>query len=123
MKIFGLHITTNKAYRNTIAELQATIADLQSTIVELQAKNREHEEVIEAAFDAFPLVLGQTVYDIALKDDNGRYTKVNPSLEHCVITPVEVTEKNYFGLVGRVRRDDVFFTKEDAAEYLKSICK
>jgi hypothetical protein len=109
MNIFGLHVTSKKEYKNVIAELQAKIA--------------EHEAVIEAAFEAFPLTVGQTVYDIALKNESGRYTKLRPSFEHSTITPVEVTEKNYFSLVNRFRRNDVFFTQEEAEEYLKSICK
>jgi hypothetical protein len=105
MTIFGLHVTTKKKYQ----ELLDTLA--------------ENEEVLEAAFEAFPLVIGQTVYDVAFKNDKGRYTKTKPSLEHSTITPVEVTEKNYFSLVNRFRRNDVFFTQEEAEEYLKSICK
>jgi hypothetical protein len=108
MKIFGLHVTTEKEYQRIIAELQAKID--------------EDEEVLEAAFEEFPLVLGQKVYDIALKNDKGRYTKLNPSLEHCTITEVTVDEKNYFSLVKRFRRNDVFFTHEEAEEFLKSVC-
>jgi hypothetical protein len=109
MKIFGLHITTEKKY--------------QKVITELQTKLDEDEKVLEAAFEEFPLVLGQKVYDIALKNDKGRYTKLNPSLEYCTITEVTVDEKNYFNLVKRFRRNDVFFTREEAEEFLKSVCK
>ncbi len=109
MKIFGLCIISEKKYKNTITEMQAKIA--------------EQDKVLEAAFEAFPLVIGQTVYDVALKNESGRYTKLRPSFEHSTITPVEVTEKNYFSLVNRFKRNDVFFTQEEAEEYLKSICK
>jgi hypothetical protein len=109
MKIFGLHITTEKKY--------------QKVITELQTKLDEDEKVLEAAFEEFPLVLGQKVYDIALKNDKGRYTKLNPSLEYCTITEVTVDEKNYFNLVKRFIRNDVFFTREEAEEFLKSVCK
>lgn len=109
MKIFGLHITTEKKY--------------QKVITELQTKLDEDEKVLEAAFEEFPLVLGQKVYDIALKNDKGRYTKLNPSLEYCTITEVTVDEKNYFNLVKRFRRNDVFFTHKEAEEFLKSVCK
>lgn len=109
MKIFGLHITTEKKY--------------QKVITELQTKLDEDEKVLEAAFEEFPLVLGQKVYDIALKNDKGRYTKLNPSLEYCTITEVTVDEKNYFNLVKRFRRNDVFFTYEEAEDFLKSVCK
>lgn len=109
MKIFGLRITSEKKYQRIITELQAKID--------------EDEKVLEAAFEAFPLVLGQKVYDIALKNDKGRYTKLNPSLEYCTINEVTVDEKNYFSLVKRFRRNDVFFTHEEAEEFLKSVCK
>jgi hypothetical protein len=109
MTIFGLHITTKKKFESIIAELQA--------------KLDEDEKVLEAAFEAFPLVLDQKVYDIALKNDKGRYTKANPSFEHSTITEVIVDEKNYFNLVNRFRRNDVFFEREEAEEYLKSVCK
>ena len=108
MNIFGLHITTEKKYNKMITELQAKID--------------EDNKVMEAAFEEFPLVLGQTVYDIALKNASGRYTKLKPSIEHSTVTPVEVNEKNYFSLVKRFRRNDVFFTQNEAEEYLKSIC-
>ena len=116
MKIFGLNITTVAKYEQTIAELKAKIT-------ELEDKLAEDEEVIEAAFEAFPLVLGQTVYDVALKNAKGRYTRVNPVLEYCTITEVVVDIKNYFGLVERLRRNDVFYTREEAEEHLKSVCK
>ena len=109
MNIFGLHITTQKSYDKLIAEMRA--------------KLEEQEEVLEAAFEVFPLVIGQTVYDIALKNESGRYTKLDPSFERSTITPVEVTEKNYFSLVNRYKRNDVFFTHEAAEEYLRNICK
>lgn len=109
MKIFGLHITTEKKYQKVITELQTKLA--------------EDEKVLEAAFEEFPLVLGQKVYDIALKNDKGRYTKTNPSLKHSTIIEVIVDEKNYFSLVNRFRRNDVFFEYEEAEEHLKSVCK
>ena len=123
MKIFGLNITTAAKYDQTIAELTKQIVNLEVKIDKLEAKSRDDDEVIEAAFRAFPLVLGQTVYDVALKNAKGRYTRVNPVLEYCTITEVVVDTKNYFGLVERLGRKDVFYTREEAEEHLKSVCK
>ena len=109
MKIFGLNITTAAKYEQTIRELKAKIV--------------EKEELLEAAFEIFPLVPGQVVYDIALKDAKGRFTKTEPSLEHSTITPVEVDEQNYFSLVDRMKRNDVFVDFNEAERYLQSICK
>ena len=73
--------------------------------------------------DMFPFILGQTVYDVALKNDKGRYTKTNPSTEYSTITEVMVDEKNYFNLVKRYRGQDVFVNYDDAVDYLDSVCK
>ena len=73
--------------------------------------------------EMFPFVLGQTVYDVSLKNSKGRYTKTKPCLEYSTITAVVVDEKNYFNLVARLKRNDVFFSFATAEEYLKAICK
>ncbi len=73
--------------------------------------------------EMFPFMLGQAVYDVALKNDKGRYTKTKPSIEYSTITEVIVDEKNYFSLVKRFRRNDVFLNQAEAETYLKSICK
>ena len=109
MKIFGINFTTKK-------ELQERIDYLLEEIELL-------EETIEDLYEEFPFFIGQTVYDVALKNSKGRYTKTNPSIEHSTITPVEVTEKNYFKLVERFANDAVFEELAEAEEYLKSICK
>ena len=71
---------------------------------------------------AFPLTIGQVVYDVALKNDKGRYTKTHPSKEHCEIIEVVVDEKNYFSLVERIKHEDVFVEREDAEIYLEFLC-
>lgn len=95
MKIFGINFITKKDLRAELGAMKET----------------------------FPLIIGQIVYDVALKNDKGRYTKTKPSLEHSTITEVVVEEKNYFSLVNRYKRNDVFFTYKAAEEYLKAICK
>lgn len=108
MKIFGTNFTTKKDLKATVSELEA---ELEACVDELDYMHH-----------TFPFYIGQTVY-VALKNDKGRYTKTKPSFEHSTITEVVVDEKNYFNLVKRLRRNDVFFEFKNAEEHLKSICK
>ena len=109
MKIFGFEFTTKNELRRTIAAMTT----------EMEA----YEDELAYMSEAFPFALGQVVYDVALKNAQGKYTKTKPSFTHSTITEVEVDEKNYFKLVERYRRNDVFMEAADAEEYLKSICK
>ena len=109
MKIFGMEVTTKKGLREQNVELMIEIEELVAELAELN--------------NAFPFDMGQIVYDVALKNVQGRYTKTKPSREHCTITEVEVTEKNYFSLKKRLENNDVFFEREEAEEYLDSVCK
>ena len=109
MKIFGITFETKK-------ELKEQIFDLQMTVKELEGEIAMRDE-------KYPLELGETVYDVALKNAQGKYTKTKPSLEHCTITPVTVDEKNYFKLVARMRNNDVFLGEAAAKAHLETICK
>ena len=101
MKIFGREFKTRK-------ELKATINKL--------------ENELDTMREAFPFFIGQTVYDVQLRNEKGRYAKKNVSLEHSLINEVVVDEKNYFGLVERYKRNDVFFHYESARAFLESVC-
>lgn len=116
MNIFGLHITTKKKRLDAIAKHDAEVQELKNEIIEL---NEELRDMV----DSFPFYLGQVVYDVALKNAQGRYTKTKPSREHCAITEVEVNEKNYFSLKKRLENNDVFYEREEAEEYLNSVCE
>ena len=116
MNIFGLHITTKKKRLDYIAKHDAEVQELKNEILELS------DELYDMV-DSFPFYLGQVVYDVALKNAQGRYTKTKPSIEHCTITEVEVNEKNYFSLKKRLENNDVFYEREDAEEYLRSVCE
>lgn len=109
MKIFGINFTTKK--------------DLKKRVTELEAENEILCGELDGVAVDFPFDLGQVVYDVALKNAQGRYTKTKPSREHCTITEVEVNEKNYFSLKKRLENNDVFFEYEDAEQYLDSVCK
>jgi hypothetical protein len=109
MKIFGINFTTKKELKEQNVELMVVIKDLVDELNDLK--------------ESFPFDMGQKVYDVALKNAQGRYTKTKPSREHCTITEVEVNEKNYFSLLKRLNNNDVFFSQEDAESYLDSVCK
>jgi hypothetical protein len=102
MKIFGKKFVTKKQLKEKVAALEAANTGM---------------------LEAFPFKLGQVVYDLQLKNESGRYTKKNASMEHSVINEVVVSEKNYFSLVTRYRKHDVFMTYADADSYLTSVCK
>ena len=116
MKIFGINFTTKK-------ELKKQLADQKETILELRADAEALGAELKCMRTAFPFDIGQTVYDVALRNEKGRYTKAHPSLEHSIITEIVVDEKNYFVLVERLGRKDVFLSEKDATEYLKTVCK
>ena len=101
MKIFGIPFETRKELKNKIINL----------MIELDNK-----------IEAFPFDLGQTVYDVAYKNAKVKYTKTKPSFEYSTITEVTVTENNYFSLVKRLARGDVFFSYEAAEHFLKYVC-
>lgn len=101
MKIFGIEFKTRK-------ELKAEIVALM--------------DELETKIEAFPFDLGQTVYDVQLRNEKGRYAKKNASLEHSRINEVVVDDKNYFGLVERYKKNDVFCSYEMARAYLESVC-
>lgn len=109
MKIFGINFVTKKELKNENFELQMSVKELEGELAQMQEK--------------YPLELGETVYDVALKNAQGKYTKTKPSIEHCTVTPVTVDEKNYFKLVARMRNNDVFLSEAAAKAYLESICK
>lgn len=101
MKIFGITFTTKK---------------------ELKAINASLMDELDRKLEDFPFELGQVVYDIQLRNETGKYTKKNASLEHSRINEVEVTKKNYFGLVDRYKKNDVFFEFQEANDYLVRVC-
>ena len=116
MKIFGFDFTTSKELREIIVKLTADNKKLTAELESCEADLADMQE-------AFPFDLGQVVYDVSLKNDKGKYTKTKPSREYSTITEIIVTEKNYFSLVARLDRNDVFFDYESAEEYLNFVCK
>lgn len=108
MKIFGKEFKTRK-------ELKATIAKLECDVT--AARNE-----FDAMKNAFPFTLGQTVYDVQLRNEQGRYATKNASIEHSRINEVIVNKQNYFGLVDRYHRNDVFFDYDAAKAFIVNTC-
>ena len=139
MKIFGINFETKKELRERNALLFDRAEQLSERVADLSHALDAANDELHYMQQMFPLELEETVFDVALKNAQGKYTKKNPSLEHSTITEVVVkknpslehstitevvvTEKNYFGLVKRLKNKDVFYTKKAAEEYLKSVCK
>jgi hypothetical protein len=115
MKIFGKEFQTKKELRARIAQLEVDV---------LMACNERDMMGCElnVTKNTFPFELGQTVYDVQLRDEKGRYVRENASLEHSRINEVVVDEKNYFGLVERYRRQDVFKDYGTADAFLMDVC-
>lgn len=116
MKIFGINFITKRELREEVCQL---IFDNKALRCELE----ECKDGLEHRHAAFPFDLGQIVWDLVLKNTNGRYTKNTPSLEYSTITEVTVDEKNYFKLAERYKRNYVFTDFDTAEKYLRTICK
>jgi len=114
MKIFGIEFETRR-------ELKERIAKLENELQVVQGKYEETKTEVEMLDTLFPFALGQTVYDVQLRNEKGRYAKKNVSLEHSLINEVVVDEKNYFGLVERYKRNDVFLSYKGARAFLESV--
>ena len=101
MKVFGIEFKTRRELKEEIALLSDKLATMQQM---------------------FPFAIGQTVYDVQLRNEKGRYAKKNASLEHSKINKIVVDEKNYFGLVERYQRHDVFVDYGTADAFLIDVC-
>ena len=101
MKIFGIEFETRRELKKKVTQLAYELCAIQNV---------------------FPLTLGQIVYDVQFRNENGKYTKKNASLEHSLINEVIVDKKNYFGLVDRYNRNDVFLSYDEAKAFLEKVC-
>ncbi len=78
---------------------------------------------LEKSKKLFKVGVGETVYDITLKDKNGKFTLKRPCLETSTIKAVEVTEGNFFDIIRRIEKKDVFHDKERARKHLEKLCE
>ena len=101
MKIFGKEFITKKELKEKVAQLEAELS-----VMHLD----------------FPFYLGQVVYDVQLRNEKGRYAKKNASLEHSLVNVVTVDMKNYFNLVERYKKQDVFTNADEAQAFINNVC-
>ena len=116
MKFLWFNIETKKELRKKIVALEADCSETERELWDLRNELGQYEVT-------YPLTIGDTVYDIQLRNAQGRYAKKNPSRNHSYYNKVMVTKKNYFGLVERYRKNDVFLKEGDAIKYIDDICK
>ena len=115
MKIFGITIETKK-------ELRARIADLENENNTIRQYNNDIANAYERIRADYPLDIGATIYDVQLRGDDGKYTRIKASRDHSLINEVEVTEANYFKLKKRMLKEDVFYTYDQAIKHLDEVC-
>lgn len=78
---------------------------------------------LEKSKKLFKVGVGETVYDITLKDKNGKFTLKRPCLETSTIKAVEVTEGNFFDIIRRIEKKDVFHDEGRARKHLEKLCE
>lgn len=78
---------------------------------------------LEKSKKLFKVGVGETVYDITLKDKNGKFTLKSPCLETSTIKAVEVTEGNFFDIIRRIEKKDVFLDEGRARKHLEMLCE
>ncbi|MBO5712315.1 MAG: hypothetical protein J6R47_05690 [Acholeplasmatales bacterium] len=121
MKIFGITFITKKDLKKQITRLENELDAVSRVNTQVIHYNEKIGIAYEDMKAAFPFNLGDVVYDIQLRGENGRYTKTKASREHSIVNEVVVDKKNYFKLVDRLGTD-VFISETDANDYLDFIC-
>ena len=106
---------SKKTLKAQIAELEDNVAKLAEAYSALLNENQKYKE-------NYPLILGNTVYDVQLRNEKGRYAKSNAVKEYSKVNEVIVDKKNYFSLVDRYNNNDVFLDKSSAMNHLESVC-
>lgn len=101
--------------------LQLTAAKEAMKVYKKQVEDTFAE--LEKSKKLFKVGVGETVYDITLKDKNGKFTLKRPCLETSTIKAVEVTEGNFFDIIRRIEKKDVFHDKERARKHLEKLCE
>ena len=115
MKFLWFNVETKKELRAKISEFERKYEDAnhaaETYVTELTAMHK-----------LYPLTIGALMYDVQLRGENGRYTRTKASREHSLINEVVVTETNYFKLKKRMLKNDVFFSRIEAENYLDNVC-
>ena len=112
----------HKAMIEQVNHLQEEVNRLEKIIEEVNDSNDRLRHMLYDYQDKYPFEIGQVVYDVQLRSANGRYTKTKACREHSLINEVVVDKKNYFNLVERSNKYDVFVDKSDAESHLDAVC-
>lgn len=115
MKFLWFNVETKK-------ELRAKISELEDQNIQIRKYNEDIANAYGLMKTLYPLDIGATMYDVQLRGENGRYTRTKASREHSLINEVVVTEANYFKLKKRMLKNDVFFSRMEAENYLDNVC-
>ena len=105
--------------RKTEDELLAAKEELK----EYKKRVAETLAELEKSKKLFKVGVGDVVYDITLKDKEGKFTTEKPCLETSTVKPVKVTESNFFDIIRRIEKKDVFFDEERAKKHVRKLCE
>ena len=116
---FFKNFKTKKQLKETIEKYEHEIVRLTDLLTVLEC---DYLTKLNSFLQNYPFEFGQVVYDVQLRNEKGHFTKVNASREHSKINEVIVDKKNYFNLVDRYNKQDVFTSMEEAVKHLDEIC-
>lgn len=113
---------TKKKHNKIVSEMEEVLSDYEQRCLKLSIQLDATLDEMDKFRAAYPFQIGQTVYDVQLRNEKGRYTKTNPVCEYSKVNEVVVDKKNYFNLVERMKAKDVFTSYEAAIERLHEVC-
>lgn len=114
--------TSRKKIRKYIETLIEENKQLKKTQQEVTMYNNELADKLEELMKKYPISCGDTLFEVCLRNDKGRFTKTKPSKEYSYIETVIVDTKNYFKLVDKFNNKEVFTTEKSAKKHLDSLC-
>lgn len=120
-------LENTKKERDTYRERCDDIGEERDAVIrdyiEYRAKVDKSFETLAKQKRLFPVGIGDVVYDITLKDKEGKFTTEKPCLETSAVKPVKVTEGNFFDIIRRIEKKDVFFDEERAKKHVRKLCE
>lgn len=105
-----------------VKHLEEENTELKRDNEKIRCFNSELADKVEHMLYQYPITCGETLYEVCLRNEKGRFTKTNPSKEHSYIEATVVDTKNYFKLAEKYRANQLFLTEESAKKHLDSIC-
>ena len=114
--------TSRKKIRKYIETIIEDNKLLKKTQQEVTMYNEELADKLEELMKKYPINIGDTLYEVCLRNDKGRFTKTKPSKEHSFIEATVVDTKNYFKLAEKFNNEEIFTTEKAAKKHLDSLC-